>query len=209
MESPARKFFDTAVILAAIPAILYACGTAYRHGFLSKMRLEENVLDQNFHQSVYTGFVQLANLGLVALGFIAAALFVVSYILIPAFVDFLSAKRPIAHWLGREAEKLGAKSDIERKARKYSGLFFLVVTGLISLIFLLAHFESKGADRAHKLLTEMKSPEAEERRFIYFTNDNVAYKLFFITCGLRNCADYQQETGRIVYFPQGLMSFKE
>lgn len=52
------KLTDSAIILAGITAYLYCSSTAYTYGYLQYFELNAEVLDRNFHQTLYDGLIR-------------------------------------------------------------------------------------------------------------------------------------------------------
>lgn len=209
MATVARNLFNSSVVLAAIPAILFTAGTVYRHGFLSQLSLDENVLDRNFHQAVYEGFINILGAGLGPLMLAVFAMIFVSYFLIPLIVNDILERNP--SWASKIAKAnadFEAQSEIEKAARSYTSQSATIFFWLFALLLLLVNLEGKGKAAAVDTAAQMKNPQASEVNFIYVPHEKMNYRLYFLTCGLRNCAGYEQKSERIIYYPQGFMSFK-
>lgn len=48
-------FKDSAIIITLVTVYLYCASTDYLYGYYESLRLEEDVLDRNFHQILFEG----------------------------------------------------------------------------------------------------------------------------------------------------------
>ena len=89
MTTQRSSFIDSAIALAAATAFLYCVSTAYFGGYFGKLQLDENLLDRNFQQSLYKGFLIALNPVSFVLPIYAAVRLFYAYFLLPGFNNLL------------------------------------------------------------------------------------------------------------------------
>lgn len=199
--------FDVTLLLAATPAALYTVGTAYRNGYLSALKLNEHILSQDFHQTIYQGFVRFFGFGIWGLLLVSALAITVAYVLIPIAIDMLSQSDRLNKFVNKYVSPGDEKSQIEINAHIYARGIFIATGATILTLLLLVHFERSGKDAAEKHMSQILSNTYDNSLNITVRSDNEVLKLIHIACGTRNCAGYDPKDGSIVYYPQGIMRF--
>ena len=164
--------------------------------------LDSDVLDRNFHQTLYQGL--LLNLKQLFLVLIAVATF---YFSKSSFKIFLSSKIKKNYKNGRKIAEIKKtlrfknrkNNRLERQYRPAINKSVGAIVVLVVLIFVLAHFERKG-----KLFAEDVKASIIENRFnsVTFVEYSDVKKIAYLYCGSRNCAGMDVETNEIVYFQQ-------
>ena len=181
--------------------MLYCSSTAFTHGYLGVLNLDSDVLDRNFHQSLYQGM--LLNLELLMFGpFIA----IVYYLTKPSYKVILSNLIKKDFGNGRAIVKLKKTFSLKTRKdnhieKKYKpAIKTSVLSMLIVAIFLYSVIgaENKGRDAAYKMKSTIESKEFHVVKFGKNNSDNIAH----IYCGSRNCAGFDTATNEVVYFPQ-------
>lgn len=51
------KFIDSAAFIAILTSYFYCVGTVYTNGYLGVFGLDSDLLERNFHQVIYSGFI--------------------------------------------------------------------------------------------------------------------------------------------------------
>ncbi len=51
------KLIDSATCIAVLTSYFYCISTAYTNGYLAVFGLDNDLLDRNFHQVIYSGFI--------------------------------------------------------------------------------------------------------------------------------------------------------
>lgn len=200
-------FLNVTVFLAAIPALLYAAGTAHRNGFLQALKLNESILDQEFHLVLYHGFVQLMGLGIMW-AVIGAALFMaVAYVFIPIAVDTFTTSPRLRQLMEKHTAWPNAKSEFENNARIYAKRLLVIATTGFSLLIMLVYFERSGKSSAMELMQGIALKNHEPSLNIMVESSGKSMSLIHIICGTRNCAGHDPKDGYIVYYPQEIMRF--
>ncbi|MBZ4187243.1 hypothetical protein K7B09_13015, partial [Thermomonas sp. RSS23] len=206
MEKTRSPLIDLGILIAVLPAFLFTIGTAYRNGYLSALRLNAAILDQNFHQTTYQGFIQLMSHGFTALALAAVLLTILAYTVIPYLTDYLE-KQPKLRKFIAIAFSPPSRNPTEHGARRISLAAITVMIGSVMYLYCLAHFENSGRNAGAAELKALLAAKYENSRNIKVVIDGKPVDLVYIACGSTNCAGYAPTSKRLVYFPQGVMSF--
>lgn len=201
LKSPLR---DSAILLAAATAFLYCIGTAHAGGYLSTLRLDANVLDRDFHQVLYNGFLLSFGPVLIGLFIYTGARCLYSHVLLPSLVDwlrkatanrrrFLQAKQKCTRRRPPTAERTAKQHTVT--VLRYSGFAF-------ALILTLVHFETQGKNDAMLILRQIDTHQPPKPSLIKVKIDDASKTLFHLSCGARNCAAMELSSKTIYYFPQ-------
>lgn len=199
--------FDVTLLLAATPAALYTVGTAYRNGYLSALKLNEHILSQDFHQTLYQGFIRLFGLGTWGLLLASAVTIILGYVLIPVATDLFSKSDRLTKFVKKYVVQDDTELSIVTRVRAYAHKIFFVTGATILILLLLVHFERSGKNAAETHISQILSNTHDNSLNITVRSDNEVLKLIHIACGTRNCAGYDPKDGNIVYYPQGVMRF--
>lgn len=211
MSTPNERFINSAVALTATTAFLYTIGTAKYGGYLSTLLLDNNVLDRNFHQVLYSGFLTLffpiAIIGLVYLG----GSYIYSHGILPTVIDWLrgsiSAKRrfiPIRKFFFGKRKDTAMEKQAKRRTL-HAGIAIIV---LFTLLITLVNIEQQGAQEARKVIAKLDSGKFAPSEFIEITIDGNPNRLIHLACGSRNCAAINPDTRVVTYFPQQVYSYE-
>lgn len=210
MAENRNSLVDSGVALAAVTAFLYCVSAAYYGGYLGLFRLDSDVLDRNFHQTLYNGFVisfaPAFGLAFVYLGYRV----VYSHILLPGITDGLrtSLKRK-RRFIKLRQKLLGKRKDsvIEQREKKHTVAIAFYAAAFLTFLLSLVHFESEGQkaalERQEKLNTKAGQPS--ELMIVRINGQDI--KLLTLACGSRNCAGIDPLTRTISYFPQNGHSY--
>lgn len=207
--------FDVTLLLAVTPAALYTVGTAYRNGYLSALKLNEHILSQDFHQTIYQGFVRVFGLGIWSLLLASAIAIILTHILIPMAIDELfpmaidklSKSGRLNNFVKKYVSQGDQQSLIETKARVYARKVFIATGATFLTLLLLAYFEGSGKNAAEEHISQILSNTYDNSLNITVQSNNETLNLIHIACGARNCAGYDPKDGNIVYYPLGIMRF--
>jgi len=190
---------DTGAALAAITAYLYCASTARTGGYLGKLELDADILDRNFHQVLYDGFLQSFTLLL----FLVLGL-VVLHNIQPAIQGWLQQSRRDA----RASKGKVASPSLDRFVAVLVTQVVLATLLFILLITTLVHAERKGKALAVEALSRIEMHQVLEQQVIRVKIDDNMKTLVFLFCGARNCAGMDPDTGDVHYFPQNGHSFR-
>jgi len=211
MADTKNATIDSALLLAGCTAFLYAAGTAHFHGYLETLRLDTEVLDRNFHQTLYTGF--LVSVLPVSVGLIlyATARMAFSHVVLPSHVDWLrQGRRSKRKFLSLRRQFMGkrrASKEEQRQKRASLHVLRFVAVPLV-LLLSLAHFEQGGKRAAVGILQRISDGRIDPTEVSAVKLQDQTVKLLVLTCGARNCAGVDPVTGTVYYFPQNGHSFQ-
>jgi hypothetical protein len=211
-DSNRNPLTESSIVLAGITGILYCSSYAYYNGFLRTLLLDPNVLDRNFQQILYDGFLKIASLEIVVLLIIIYPFFrfLYSHLVLPSINSYLrrsiSKKREYVrlkrYWLGKKKD-----SAIELREKKKTIKIVSCCAAFIVFIATLAYFESSGKREANRILEEITLNQIPSSDFITTQINGEPQKLIYLTCGARNCAGMDLNTKTVYYFPQNGHSF--
>lgn len=94
MSTKRDPLLDSGLALAAVTTFLYCASAAHTGGFNSRLGLNGDILDRNFQQILYDGF--LISFGPVLLALVAYTFlrFLYSYVVLPGINDALQKNWP-------------------------------------------------------------------------------------------------------------------
>lgn len=204
MGASKEPWVSGGVALALLTAALYSVSTAFYGGFLSVLRLDADVLDRNFHQILYNGFLTalapvfyfLAWIGLILLA--SAKL---GTPLLNAFLRKRWSRKRVFVFVRRELRPSARATAFEIAQHKLAGYAFVALAFALAVIYALAHFEQRGKDKAEKLLSKLDQP-ASDSSMVSLKIDGQPHRLLYLACGARNCAGMDPATRTVYYFPQ-------
>jgi len=192
------KITDSATIIASITAYFYCSSTAYNRGYLSKIGLNSELLDSNFHQAIYQGMI--------------LNIYIILYLPLALFIAILihgTYKIELSRYVnknfknGRKIRKLkktlamstkkNPKTEIKYKTKIY--FFAFILFAIVTFMFLMHDFEKRGVESASILMIAIEDKKHDK---IKYQSSELAY----LYCGARNCAGYSIEEKEILYFPQ-------
>ncbi len=202
---------NSAVLLAAATAYLYCVSTAHYGGYLSPLRLDADVLDRNFHQALYSGFLISFTPTFVVLFAYGAARLIYSHCVLPAINDLLrqsASRRRIflklrRGWFGKRKD-----SAYEKRQKQHTMSVLLYVAMAFAFIFSLVYFESLGKKAALVTLERMEANPQPISEMVRVKIDDQVRSLFYLACGARNCAGIEASTKMVYYFPQNGHSYQ-
>lgn len=202
-----RWILGSGILVALGTAALYCISSAYYRGFLSGLRLDPEVLDRNFHQVLYSGFVVALGPAIACMVLYAAA--VTGYALVLPDLRFkrFKLKRKFARFRKKTRAASGhrkaagrATRDSEKRARRRAcsalKALALVLAGFVGLVA----FERRGFDEAQERLKQAEDAGSAEKLIVRI--DGKLRELRYFACGARNCAAIEPVTGHVYYFPQ-------
>lgn len=206
MSKTSLPTLSSAAFLAAATAFLYCASTAYMGGYLGTLRLDSDVLDRNFHQVLYSGFLTSFETLLWALMICAMACYVWAYMLFPMFTSYL--KKGVAQ--RRKAVRVkrffywNNRPDTKReRIWKYRTRWALALALLaLALIILLVHYEQKGKKAALELLKRVSLGQPAVSEVVRVKVEDQVRTLVHLACGARNCAGLDMQSEMVYYYPQ-------
>jgi hypothetical protein len=210
MAEKRNQLLDSGVALAAVTAFLYCASTAYYRGYLGALRLDADILDRNFHQTLYNGFIiSFTPVFITMLGYAVYRL-IYSHALLHSINDWLrkSFQRK-RRFIKLKQALLGIRKDskIELREKRRSVAIAFYVAALFALILSLAYFESKGKRVANAILVKVEEQTIQSSELISVQINEQEHKLFYLACGSRNCAGIDPITKIVKYFPQNGHSY--
>ena len=205
MDSPKRIAIDSAIILAVLTAYLYGVSTAYTGGYLGQLDLDADVLDRNFNQTLFHGFLLCLPLAMSSMAFVAIVSWLYSHNLLPAINDWLRrSARNKRKYVKAHRSIVGRRRDSRleqrEKRRTLHAIAYLVVAVLV--LTSLVHFESLGKEAANTIRKALVDGSYRSKALWHVKVDTEIRKLVPLGCGARNCAGIETSTQLVYYFPQ-------
>lgn len=205
------KAIDSAVIITAITALVYGASTANVNSYLRELSLDTDILAINFHQMLYRGFINNLSEFLLFLFYGSFLLFIVSVAVIKLRAwlrrSIRNKRKYIKHI--NYAVKLfgsGRKTKIHHKDLifthlvKRTGILFVILFAITSF---LAWNEQDGQQKAIK-----KKENIANGHYLLVKTPLHNNKLIHLYCGSANCAGYNENEGKVHYFPVKGISFE-
>lgn len=201
---------DSGLVLAAVTAFLYCASAAHTGGFNSRLGLDGDVLDRNFQQILYDGFLISFGPVLLALAAYTVLRFFYSDAVLPGINDALRKnwrrKRFVLklkhRWYGKRKD-----SELERREKKHTRVAAIITGMALALILSLVYFESKGKDAASQVQTKLEQKSFFQHEIVTVIVNGEVRKLLYLSCGARNCAGVDPKTRIVQYFPQNGHSY--
>lgn len=198
---------DSTLLIAILTALPFSFSTAHYHGYLSKAKLDSDIMERSFHQVVYDGLILSFFPMILCFVLIATALWFYSHALVPVYFDYvrgsIKPKRRIIklknYWVGK---RVTPKLELEAKA-KFNRAFIISIVVVLFLAGLI-YFERKGENRAEAVLKQHFERVSEAKNLIGVEINKKYKELRFLGCGNKNCAGIEADTNKIYYFPQSL-----
>lgn len=210
MVDSKTPLLDSGVALAAITAALYCFGSAKYGGYLSALQLDADVLDRNFQQVLYQGFLaSFANIFLGLFGYTISHFFY-SHAVLPGIRDWLQKSiKSKRKYLRVKRNLLGKRKDspFVLRAKRQTIAFAILTASSLVLILTLVYFESEGRRAAEIVLRKLDAPSFQDSDLISVQLGDEHLKLVYLTCGARNCAGIDPSTRTVHYFPQNGHSY--
>lgn len=194
---------DSAIFLAAFTALLYTWSTAYYHGYIGILNLNADMMERNFHQIIYDGLLISFAPIIVMLTISALCLWTYSHAVLPGYIEWLKSS------IGRKRKVIKARrllfggrseTDVELRAKSFSLRTILLTFSGIFYVVSLVLFEREGKIKAEELLSAIISGDGYPSRMISVQAGDEIKNLFFIRCGVRNCAGLEKEEELVYYF---------
>jgi hypothetical protein len=210
MSDKQNSLLDSGAVLAAITAFLYCVSTAQYGGYLYGLQLDADILERNFQQVLYRGFVDSFPQIFLALLFYTCMRFLYSHMFLPSLENWLKKSRKQKRQYLKLRQGLFGKrkdSEVVRQAKKHTITYVLLVMAFLAFILMLVYFESKGHSSADTILKKLNGNTIQDRDLITVQIDAQTRKLLYLTCGARNCAGIDQNTNAVYYFPQNGHSY--
>ncbi|EEZ39905.1 hypothetical protein [Photobacterium damselae] len=123
------KFIDSATFIAIFASYFYCIDTVYTNGYLSVFGLDNDLLERNFHQVIYSGFMRAYHGIFLGVGSLFLVFSVLALCKLNINFDF-NPWRKAVFW--------------------FSAMIFM-----FGLIYVLSHYESNGIDDAKKWKKEI------------------------------------------------------
>ena len=218
MTGKQNTLFESGIVIAVGTAVLYCVNAAYFGGYFSPLQLDADLLDQNFHQILYNGFLKSffpALIGIVLYIFLSVIYFGVKIFysdwLFPKFNVFFQKKLDESKWLIKQRQRfIDMKNDnkIDHDFENHLSNIMRYPVILIGFLLLLIYFESEGHKAASIILKKIETNAIQENELIMVKIDGKPEKLFHLMCGARNCAGIDPKSKVVYYFPQNGHSFQ-
>ena len=206
MSEVRSTILDSAVLLAATTAGLYCVGTAHYGGYLSVLQLDADVLNRDFNQVIYNGFLLSFAPAFALIATLSLGSWVYSHAILPEANDLLRKSYHNRKVFLRAKHRLWGKrkdSPLELRHKRRTLRASAGVMVAFGLILSLQQFEQKGKRDARALQkTFVSSTSLLSAEHILVKIDDRHYRLLFLACGARNCAGLEPESHVVYYFPQ-------
>jgi len=197
-----NKYFDSALFIASITAILYCAYSRYLIGFYEEFGIEYELIDKNIHQILFYGMhvIFFPIFKILTLSIVTLSLLYFSFIELNKTRIFkLIITTKLFNNILIKYNSLISKNGKFYLFRKliistYILWIFLIITGII-----LDYFKNTGADSATKIIKQIESG-TYDRIKINIDIDNNVEKLYIVSCGNAMCAGYDNVKKRIYYF---------
>ena len=209
MSEKQYSLLDSGAILAAITGLLYCVSNAKYEGYLSSFQLDADVLDRNFQQILYQGFIESYSQIFLLLGGYALVRFAFSHAILPGLEAWLKSHKGKRQYLKIKRRWFGKGKDSQRvrQAKKHTNTFAVPTIALLVLLMALVNFEAKGRLQALAILKKIDKKSISDQELITVQIENQPRKLVYLTCGARNCAGIDPNTKTVYYFPQNGHSY--
>lgn len=205
MNQSRHTIIDSAIALAGLTAYLYAVSTSYYGGYFNHLELDPNVLDLNFNQTLYNGFLLCSVPVFLFLAVIALVSWVYSHNVLPTTNDWLRKSRINKRkYIKARRWFVGSRRDslLEQREKRRTLSAITYVIGVVLVIFSLAYFESMGGKVAASIKQSLSDGSYLTRSHWYVKIDDTNRKLLPLACGARNCAGVDTTSRFVYYFPQ-------
>ncbi|WP_146145928.1 hypothetical protein [Photobacterium kishitanii] len=200
------KLIDSATCIAVLTSYFYCISTAYTNGYLAVFGLDNDLLDRNFHQVIYSGFIS----GYVGIFSLIAFLFLMMFFwamfkvgLNEYLQENISNKRKYRKLKKTIGFPVKKKSKLGRKLWLRVLVLGLPMAFMFCLIFNLSYYEKKGIDDAKQWKVEIAKGNAS-----VVTVDKYKNELAYLYCGSKNCAGYDMKEQKTIYFPQTILAIQ-
>ena len=130
-------FLESAIAIAFITAFLYCANAAYYGGYFNSFHLDPDLLEQNFHLALYSGFLKLLTLLSQMRNFLIIFFVLILnyfYLVLPVFSKRWNCKRFL---IKTKWEFIGKKTDkkiTQDEKKKYLSSF--LISNWCALLFL-------------------------------------------------------------------------
>lgn len=206
-----NPLLHSGTFLAVATAFLYCVDAAYYEGYLIPLQLDANVLDRNFHQVLFNGFLVFLAPAFSALSVYVVARPLYSHAFLPSLNDWLRRRRERRRrFLKLKHLCLGKRKDplIERREKQRTVTLFAYLATVIAFILSLAYSLNQGKKAGLELVEKTNNKPLQSSDLIIVKIDDQQRKLLYITCGARNCAGIDPVTKTVYYFPQNGHSYQ-
>ncbi len=212
MSDSKHPILNSAVLLTAATAFLYCISTAYFGGYLHSLHLDADVLDRNFHQVLYNGFLISFTQVLVSTFVYAIVRILYSRVFLPSLTDWLRRARVNRRRYIKARRALFGKrkhTEVERRQRERTttALGYCALSFVFFLV--LVYFEGQGKKDALAIMKQIEAGKAEEvSSIVHVKIEDKVKNLFCLGCGARNCAGIDLASKTIYYFQQNGHSYQ-
>ena len=202
------------MILALATVFLYCAGSAEYGGYLGTLFLDPGILDRDFHEILYRGFIVSFDVITGGILFYVAGRFVYSYVILPEYHDWemrrfaepRKATKFKTWFKTRNVTRKESPLEIREQHKARSAVIFFII--FIVFLASLVHFERQGREVAEALLRSIDLKQTIQSKFMDVRIDDEKKHLYFLACGARNCAGMEIETMKVYYFPQNGHSYR-
>lgn len=201
------RIIDSAVIIPLVTAYFYCVSTAYLGGFFGVLHLDSDVLDRNFHQTLYHGMT-LNIWTLLTLPFLMATVIMTHSAIVTQFSRYIRQSYSTGKKVIVLKSKLNLHSKrpnaLERKHLKRIKISWSVFLSCFAFLMGMVYFESEGKNAAKNI---EKSIHDNKYNSVRISPKDSNKKFALLYCGTRNCAAKNIKTNEIEYFPQKRYSY--
>lgn len=191
----------SALLIAVITSLLYCASMAYFVGVSSYFNLIPELLEKNFHMTIYSGYIAVINN--VLFPFVKILIWPIC-IYVP-IIYFLKNNSLITFRAKRKIVKYRRKTvkfirDIKSiLSNTYASIVIIICFFVVLTVF----FQGAGYLKAKKVKDEIDNNELNVKEIRYAYIGNAPKKVYLLTCGTRNCAAIDLKTKIVYHFPQG------
>ncbi len=211
MSGKQSQLLESGMVIAVVTAILYCVSAAYNGGYFYPLQLDSDVLDQNFHQVLYNGFLVSFVPAFEGLIIYVLLRILYSHALFPEFNNLLRKSWGKKRWFIKQKQRFfgkGKDSKIEQDKKQYSIKILVYSVFFLGFLLSMVYFESIGKKAAYSILEKIETKSIQENELISVKIDEKLEKLFYLMCGARNCAGINPKTKVVYYFPQNGHSYQ-
>lgn len=200
------KLVDSASIIAAITAYFYSVSTAYTYGYFHTLGLDADLLDRNFQQIIYDGFIISITHLLYLFVIIFVIIILVSLVRVGTSTiarNSFRTARTVAKM--RKLLPLTSKKMTAIENRCYNNIVKSALLFFLScyMITILSGHEKDGIASASRVIKNITNNSN-----ITFKVKDYKHDMTYLYCGAKNCAGYDATENKIIYVPHSQMEVK-
>lgn len=198
------RIVDSTGLLALLTGYLYCVSTAYTEGYLNALGLDSDLLNRNFHQVIYHGLLE----SMVSLLWLVLIILILTFTY-TSWCSFISFQLKKSFKNGRKLVGLKKQfhlstkkpSNVEARLSKHIFLSVGAFLAVLAFVVNLGLHEKSGIKIANKVIKNI-----QENQYTALTTQGFKGELAFLYCGSRNCAGFDLNTNKVIYFAQKQLS---